>query len=320
MKGRVLITGANGFIGKALCNRMLNENWHVRCAIRSLHAKTEIPSIADILKIKLIGPDTDWSGALAGTNYVVHLAGRVHKNRDIGSDSLSLFRRVNVEGTRRLAQMASLANIRRFVYMSSVKVNGEGRLTPYTEEDIQGPLDPYGISKWEAEKVLNQISEETGMDTVIIRSPLVYGPHVKANFLRLLNMVCRGIPLPVARIKNRRSLIYVENLVDAIVTCIDKPGASGQTYFVSDGEDVSTPELIRRISAAMGRPARLFPFPLFMLKIAGCISDRSVEIDRLLESLMVDSSKIRRELDWHPPFSMDQGLKETAKWYLKKDI
>lgn len=320
MKKHVLITGTNGFIGKALCDRMVSEDYQVRGTVRSLRLKAKIPASVNVSKIKSIGPDTDWSRALAEINYVVHLAGQVHATGNICNDSIALFRRVNVEGTKRLAQEAALANVRRFIFMSSVKVNGEGRSTPYNEDDIQTPQDAYSVSKWEAEKVLNKISDETSMETVIIRSPLVYGPCVKANFLRLLNLVDRGIPLPLASIKNRRSLIYLENLVDAIVTCIKNPRASGQTYFVSDGEDVSTPELIRRMGSVLGKPVRLFPFPPFMLKIAGCISGKLIGIDRLLGSLMVDSSKIRRDLDWKAPFSMNQGLKETAKWYMSKNL
>jgi nucleoside-diphosphate-sugar epimerase len=202
--------------------------------------------------------------------------------------------------------------------MSSVKVNGEGKSTPYHEEDIQQPQDAYSISKWEAEKVLNKISGETRMEIVIIRSPLVYGPRVKANFLRLLEMVDHGIPLPLANVNNQRSLIYLGNLVDAIVTCMKHPKAAGQTFLVSDGNDVSTPELIRHISSLLGRPVKLFPFPPILLKMAGIITGKSVAIDRLLGSLTINSSKIRRELGWQAPFSMEQGLKETTKWYLRK--
>ena len=243
---------------------------------------------------------------------------------------------MNVKGTERLAREAASANVRRFVYMSSVKVNGErtegksrgqrsevrdqGSVSKqfFSEEDVPEPQDPYAVSKWEAEKVLNKISEETGMEIVILRSPLVYGPRVKANFLRLLKVVDRGMPLPLANINNRRSLIYLENLVDAIVACIKNPKAAGQTYLVSDGDDVSTPELIRRMGYALGRPVRLFPFPPILLKMAGIITGKSVAIDRLLRSLTIDCSKIRRELDWQAPFSMDQGLRETAMWYLKR--
>ena len=318
MRKRVLVTGSNGFIGHALIKKMLSENWLVKGTVRSKSYYIEPLTGLDLLPIESVGPNTDWSEPLIGVDCVVHLAARVHIVVNDTHDPLTLFREVNVAGTERLALEAASANVRRFIFMSSVKINGEGRSTPYNERDIQQPQDAYSISKWEAEKIINKIGEQTGMETVIIRSPLVYGPHVKANFSRLLNLVESGLPLPLASVNNRRSLIYIGNLVDAIVACIKNPKASGQTYFVSDGDDVSTPELIRRLGYALERPVRLFPFPLFMLKMVGRFSGKRVEIDRLLGSLMVDSSKIQRDLDWKAPFTMEQGLRETAKWYLKK--
>jgi len=315
---KILVTGANGFIGETLCERLLAEGYQVQGTVRSSDSFATLHSGVSGLKISSIDDKTDWTNALVGVNTIVHLAACVHMLNHTTA-ALSLFRLVNVKGTEQLAREAALANVRRFIYMSSVKVNGEGRSTPYNEDDIQKPQDAYSISKWEAEKVLNKISDETSMETVIIRSPLVYGPRVKANFLRLFELVERGIPLPLASVNNRRSLIYLENLTDAIVTCMKHPKAAGQTYFVSDGEDVSTPKLVRRISSALGKPARLFPFPPILLKMAGIITGKSVAIDRLVSSLMVDSSKIRRDLNWKAPFSMDQGLRETAKWYMKKD-
>ena len=204
--------------------------------------------------------------------------------------------------------------------MSTVKVNGEGRGVPYCEDDIPEPSDPYGISKWEAEKIIKSIADETGMEAVIIRAPMVYGPEVKANFLKLLKAVDRGIPMPVAGVKNKRSMIYLGNLVDSIIACINHPGAAGQTYLVSDGEDVSTPELIRQIAEALGKPARLFYMPMFMLRLAGIITGKSKEIERLTGSLTVDSSKIRKELGWSPPFTLAQGLNQTAEWYIRKSF
>lgn len=316
-KKKVLITGANGFIGRALCVRMLDEGWNVRGTLRHLKKMNSFPTGVNAIQVESIGPDTDWSKALLDVNCVVHLAANFHIMKKTPFDSLTTIHKVNVKGSEHLAREAASANVKRFVYMSSVKVNGEGRSTPYKEEDLQHPQDDYSMSKWVAEKILNKIAKKTDMEIVILRSPLVYGPRVKANFLRLLKVVDYGIPLPLASIKNRRSFIYLENLIDAIVTCIIDSEASGQTYFVSDGEDVSTPELIRRISSALGRPARLFPFPPIFLKMAGIMTGQSVAMDRLLRSLTVDCSKIRRDLNWQAPFSMEQGLKETAKWYLK---
>jgi len=236
---------------------------------------------------------------------------------DRAVDPFPVFRQVNVAGSERLAQTASASGVKRFVYLSTVKVNGEGKAAPYTEKDDPEPIDPYGISKWEAEQILYEISDQTGMEMVVLRPPLVYGPWVKANFLHLLKILDRGIPLPLASINNRRSLIFLGNLLSAIVACINHPKAAGQTFLVSDGEDVSTPDLIRHINSALGSPARLFPFPPVMLKMAGIITGKSVAMDKLLCSLTIDCSKIRRELDWQAPFSMEQGLRETVKWYLK---
>jgi nucleoside-diphosphate-sugar epimerase len=316
----LLVTGANGFIGYKLCEKVLNTGWHVRGTVRPSTYRNNLPSGVDVVPIEEIGPLTDWSKVMSGVDTVVHLAARVQVINDIAADVSDAYGSVNVAGTERLARMVAACGIRRFIYLSTVKVNGEGKPSPYTEKDNPTPIDPYGISKWESEKRLHEIIKHTGLEVVILRPPLVYGPGVKANFLRLLNVVERGIPLPLANINNDNSLIYLENLLDAIVTCVNHPKAAGQTFLVSDGEDVSTPELIRRINSALGRPARLFPFPPVMLKMAGIITGKSVAIDRLLGSLTVDCSKIRRELDWQAPFSMEQGLGETAKWYMKRNI
>jgi nucleoside-diphosphate-sugar epimerase len=317
---KIMVTGADGFIGHALCKKLLADNYAIKGVVRSKNYNYKFPSGIDISQLGSIGPRTDWSEAIIGMDCVVHLAARVHIGVNDTHDPLTLFREVNVAGTERLAREAASANVRRLIFISSVKVNGEGRTAPYNEEDIQQPQDAYSISKWEAEKVLKEISDETGMEMVIIRSPLVYGPQVKANFLRLMELVDRNIPLPLASINNRRSLIYIGNLVDAIITCMQSSKSSGQTYFVSDGDDVSTPDLIRRMAYALERPVRLFPFPLFMLKMAGRFSGKRVEIDRLLGSLTVDSSKIQRDLNWKAPFTMDQGLRETTKWFRRKKV
>jgi len=315
---KVLVTGANGFIGQALCKRMIVEGCQVRGAVRNATQMTPLPSGVETVQVGNIWSETNWSKALNGINGIVHLAARVHVMRENTADPVMAIREVNVNGTTCLAQQALEAGVRRFVYLSSVKVHGEGRATPYNEKDDSGPVDPYAKSKWEAEKILNKIAEETGMEIVILRSPLVYGPRVKANFLRILKVVERGIPLPLASVNNRRSLIYIENLIDAIITGMKHHRAAGQTYLVSDGDDVSTPELIRRISYALGKPTRLFPFPPILLKMAGIITGKFVSMDRLVGSLTIDSSKIRRDLNWQAPFSMEHGLRETARWYNKQ--
>ena len=253
--------------------------------------------------------------ALQGIGAVVHLAARVHVMTDQASDPLQEFRRVNVGWTDQLARSAALQGIRRFVYLSSIKVNGEQTVIPFTEQDPPKPQDPYGVSKWEAEEALARVSAQTGMETVVVRSPLVYGPGVRGNLLQLLNILRRGIPLPLASIRNQRSLVYLGNLVDALARCIQDPRAAGRTYLVSDGEDLSTPELVRRLSVAMRTNVCLWTCPTSLLYWIGQIAGKRAMIDRLVGSLQVNSSKIRTELDWHPPFTVDAGLSETAAWF-----
>ena len=234
---------------------------------------------------------------------------------DPAADPLTEFRRVNTEGTAKLARDAAEAGGKRLVFISSIKLNGEETETPYIEESSTHPKDPYGISKWEAEKALRKIEAETGLEVVIVRPTLVYGPGVKANFLNMMKIISKSIPLPLASIQNKRSLIYVENLVDALAVCATHPAAAGQTYLVSDGEDVSTSELISRTAAALGVRARLLPFPVFVMRLFGKLTGRSATVNRLTGSLAVDSSKIRRELGWKPPFTMEEGLQDTAQWF-----
>jgi nucleoside-diphosphate-sugar epimerase len=263
-----------------------------------------------------IGPETNWADALTGIEAVVHLAARVHVLKESARNPLAEFRLVNVAGTERLARMAASAGVRRLVYVSSIKVNGEHTHEfPFTEADTPGPQDAYGLSKWEAELALLKIAAETGLEVVIVRPPLVYGPGAGGNFLRMMDWVNRGFPLPLGSIHNSRSLIYLGNLVDALVTCVVDPRAAGNLFLVSDGEDVSTPDLIRRLAQAIERRPLLIHFPPALLRLAGLLTGKSAEVERLLGSLRVDSSKIRRELRWTPPFSMMQGLRATATWY-----
>lgn len=270
----------------------------------------------EVAPVGSIGPDTDWGAALSGVDTVVHLAARVHVTDETAADPMAAFRQVNVLGTERLARSAAAAGVRRLVFLSSVKVNGEGtRGRAYTEGDAPAPEDGYARSKWEAERGLARIADETGLEVVVLRPPLVYGPGVKANFLALMRAIDRGLPLPLGAIDNRRSLLFVGNLADAVVRCIGHPGAAGKTFLLRDGEDVSTPELIRRLARALERPARLFPFPPALLKLAAGLAGRREAADRLLGSLTVDDSRIRRELGWAPPHGLDQGLRITAAWY-----
>ena len=309
MRSLVLVTGATGFVGTALLTRLIGERqFEVRAAVRPESGKCRA-GVGCVL-VDELAPDTDWEVALNGAKSVVHLSARVHVMRERAADPLVEFRRVNVAGAMKLARQAAAAGVVRFVFLSSVKVNGEQGV--YTESAPSAPVDPYGISKSEAEVGLRQIAAETGMEVVIIRAPLVYGPGVKANFQALLHAVARGVPLPLGAIHNRRSLVALDNLVDFILTCIKHPAAANETFLVSDGEDLSTTDLIRRLARAMGRPARLLPVPAFVLMAGATMLGKRNVAQRLLESLQVDISKARQLLGWVPPISVDEGLRRAA--------
>jgi len=308
----VLITGATGFVGQALITALRAQQRQVRRALRG----TRTGNVADDSIVGDIGPDTDWRQALQGIDCVVHLAARTHVIDDRSTDPLTLYRRINGEATRRLAQQAAAAGVRRFVFLSSIKVNGESTATSsFTPNDMPQPLDAYGISKREAEDVLRHIGTDTGMEIVILRPPLVYGPGVKGNFLHLLQAIARGTPLPLDSINNRRSLVYIGNLVDALIACMDMPAAAGKTWLISDGEDVSTPALIRKLAAAMDKTPRLLPCPPALLNLSTALLGKHAMAMRLTGSLVVDSSGLQRELGWRPRYSLDQGLNATAQWY-----
>jgi nucleoside-diphosphate-sugar epimerase len=314
---RFLVTGATGFIGRLLCAHLLDENWGVRGTIQvSKDQTTLIPGVEPAV-IEPIDSGTQWRNALAGIDTIIHLAARVHIMNDISSDPLIEFRRVNTEGTKRLANEAVRTGVKRMVFVSSIKVNGEEASEPYKQNSPPNPSGPYSISKWEAELCLRQIEAETGLEVVVVRPTLVYGPGVKANFLHMMKIIQRGIPLPLASITNKRSLIYSGNFVNALTICAVHPAAAGKTYLVSDGEDVSTPDLIRRVANALGKPARLVRMSPKLLRLAGILTGRSAEVSRITGSLTVDSSNIRRELDWKQPFTMEEGLHETADWFKK---
>jgi UDP-N-acetyl-alpha-D-quinovosamine dehydrogenase len=309
--GIVLVTGASGFVGRALCDTLAASGRRVRRAVRRLDSAP-----AGAVAVGDIGPDTDWSAALEGVDCVVHLAARTHVLRETAPDALAAYRRTNVAGTERLARAAAARGVRRLVYLSSVKVNGERTgERPYREEDVPRPEDAYGVSKAEAERALAGIAAETSLPITVLRPPLVYGPGVKGNFLRLMRLVARGAPLPLGAIDNRRSFIYLGNLVDATVQALDAPRAAGKTYLAADGEDLSTPGLVRALASALGVKPRLVPFPLLPLRIAAALAGRGADFARLAGSLQVDNARIRRELDWRPRYTPAQGLAETARWY-----
>jgi len=308
----VLITGANGFVGRALCAEVLRCGHSVRGALRQNNGRSALMEEVESVVVGTINATTDWTVALVDCAVVVHLAARVHVMNDKASDPLAEFREVNTEGALNLARQAVLAGVKRFVFISTIKVNGEGREVPYRETDAAAPEDAYAISKWEAEQGLWQIAADTGLEVVILRPPLVYGPGVKANFKRLLRTVARGWPLPLGAIRNRRSLLYLGNFVDAIRLCVEHPAAAGQIFLLDDGEAVSTPELINALARAMGQQARLLAVPVGVLKFVGALLGKHAAVARLTGSLYVDSSAIRTRLGWVPPFSMEAGLAATA--------
>lgn len=315
LPGLILVTGATGFIGARLCADLLACGASVRAPVRRPGALAPQPGLQTFAIEDLISSPIDqrW---MAGVNAVIHLAGFAHRFKgDSGTDADSI-QRINVDATAMLARAAAQEGVRRFVYVSSIKVNGENSGSgSYGAGDTPQPRDEYGRSKLAAETALRRIAAESGMEAVIVRPPLVYGPGVKANFLRLLKAVDRGLPLPFASLKNRRSLVHVGNFADALIACACHPAAAGKTYLVCDGEEVSTAELIRRIAGALGRQARLFPFPVTLLRLAARAAGKLAEVERLTGNLVLDSGPIRKDLAWHPPFSMKQGLAETAEWF-----
>lgn len=316
---RVLVTGANGFVGSALCARLASGDMEVAGAVRKDHGSLVCASGARPVVMGDLGSQTDWRAALAGMDCVVHLAARVHVMHELQGDPLAAFRAVNTFGTERLAIQAAAAGVRRFVYVSTIKVNGEHtRDKPFTEQDQPQPSDPYAISKWEAEQTLHKIAARTGLEVVVVRPPLVYGPGVKGNLLSLMRLVHKGVPLPLGRCDNQRSLLSLDNFVDFLATCIDHSDCPGQTFVLSDGEDLSTPGLIRHLAAAMGRPARLLLVPPTWLKFATSLLGKPGVYQRLCCSLQVDSSHARRALGWSPPQTVDAGLAATARAFLRQ--
>jgi UDP-glucose 4-epimerase len=306
---KVLVTGATGFVGSALRARLAASGVEVVPAVRSMSGLPHEVAVGNL------DASTDWQSALTGCDAVVHLAARVHVMDDTAHNPLALYRATNLDATLNLARQAAQAGVKRFVFISTIKVNGEGRDAPYRETDVPAPEDAYAISKWEAEQGLQRIAADTGLEVVILRPPLVYGPGVGANFLRLMQTVQKGWPLPLGAVRNRRSLLYLGNFVDAIRLCVEHPAAAGQTFLLDDGEAVSTPQLIRALARAMGRPARLLPVPVGVLELAGTLLGRREAVARLTGSLFVDGSAIRSRLGWVPPYTLEQGLAETvADW------
>ncbi len=324
----ILLTGSTGFVGSALAWALLARGHGVRCAVRSVEPSTQLGVSKHSVAVDDITAVTNWSAALAGVDCVIHCAARAHVMHETELAALAAYRAVNVQGTRRLAEQAVASGVRRLVFLSSVKVNGEttdGLPSPFgspwavgpssgagTDKDA-APEDPYGLSKWEAEQALWEVFAKTGLEVVVVRPPLVYGPGVEGNLVRLLKLVRSGVPLPFGAVQNKRSLIGLDNLVDLLIRCIDHPEAAGQTFLVSDGEDLSTPDLLRQMAAAMGRSARLFPVPVSLLRLAGSALGRRAEIDRLVGSLQIDSHHTRQVLGWTPPVSVQDGIRRMVQ-------
>ncbi len=311
----ILLTGANGFIGRAVAAVLKSRRMDYRAAVRSQGSSAEI-GIGDI------DGATDWSDALRGISCVIHTAARVHVLRDSSPDPLAQYRVVNLDGTMNLARQAAAMSVKRFVFLSSIKVNGEKTCSgrPFTARDEPHPADAYAISKFEAEEGLRQLASDCGIEAVVIRPPMVYGPGVKGNFARLLDWVERGLPLPFGSVDNRRSLVALDNLVDLILTCVEHPVAADRTWLVSDGEDLSTPALLRRLGDALGSNARLVPVPSGLLKVAAAIMGRRDEAGRLLESLQVDILPTRELLGWKPPVSVEEGLQSVTRDFLSRRL
>lgn len=314
---KILVTGANGFIGRALCRALLFNKFSVRARVRTLQKQNELLSfLEDTSHLLQCVVENDLTKLTQGMDTVVHLAARVHMMRDKAQDPLTEYRRANVILTENLARAAAAAGVRCFIYLSSIKVNGEFTLPnhPFTESDPPHPQDFYAQSKWEAEQKLLQIANETAMRVIIVRCPLVYGAGVQANFQKLIMAIQKNWPLPFGAINNRRSLIYVGNLVDAIIACIrNNTIKTHQVFLISDGDDVATPELIKRIAFVLNKSARLWTIPCVLLRFLGKITGKERAIDRLLSSLQIDNSKICQILAWKPPYSMKEALQKDFK-------
>lgn len=330
MSALVAVTGATGFIGKAVVRELVSRAFNVRAVMRTVNSGLA-PQDSHITYIAVgeINSYTDWCEALTGVDFVIHCAARAHVMHETEADALAAYRAVNVQGTRRLAVQAAAAGVRRFVFLSSIGVNGvftdelprglkaprnDGSGSPgFARDDAVNPIEDYAISKWEAEQALWEVSAKTGLEVVVVRPPLVYGPVAKGNLARLLKLVCSGVPLPFGTVQNKRSLIGLDNLVDLLIRCVGHPAAAGQTFLVSDGEDLSTPDLLRHMAAAMCRSARLFPVPVSLLRLTGSFLGKRAEINRLVGSLQIDSSHTRQVLGWAPPVSIEEGIRRMVR-------
>lgn len=311
---KILVTGSTGFVGRRFM--ACAEERATMIALPSAHdRRAHEDHRRKSTHLGALSPDTDWSPAVKAIDAVLHLAARVHIMRDEDPDPIAAFRHINTAGTLNLARQAAAAGVRRFVFVSSVKVNGESTAPgrAFRHDDVPRPEDAYGVSKREAEDGLRELAAATGMEVVIVRPPLVYGPGVKANFAALVRAVQRGLPLPLGAVThNRRSFVALDNLVDLLITCLEHPAAANQTVLASDGEDLSTADLLQRLGRALGRPVRLLPVPPPLLRFAASVLGKGDEAQRLLSNLQVDITHTRETLGWRPPITVDEGLRRTV--------
>jgi nucleoside-diphosphate-sugar epimerase len=320
MVERVLVTGANGFVGRFVCRKLIASGFQPIAGVRDLgtwpELHREIPGLCEVSVLGDLSAIPDLRNSLPGTSVIVHLAARVHIMTESAADPLQEFRRVNVNGTRSIALAAAAAGVRRLVFASTVKIHGESTsANPFCEQTPSNPQDPYAISKWEAEETLRTVSRETGLEVVVVRPPLVYGPGVRGNFLRLIELVDRAVPLPWPKRANCRSMIGVDNLADFLVRCVADQKAAGQSFLVKDSEDVSTRELMTRLARLLNRPDRLVRFPESLIRLAAKFVSRQDTFNRLFDSLVIDSTHAQQLLEWSPPRTIDEGLAATVRWY-----
>jgi len=307
---RILVTGATGFVGQRVCQLLESLGAEVVKTSRS-HS-----SQPNTFQVSALGPNTNWLEALQGCTAVVHLAARVHVMNDTAADPLFEFRQANTLGTLQLARQAVQCGVKRLVFVSSIKVNGEAG--DFTANSTPSPIDPYGISKFEAEQQLLEFSQQSGLQVVIVRPPLVYGPGVKANFLKLLGVVAKGVPLPFGAVNNKRSLVFVGNLASAIAACVQHPSAAGRSYLVSDNADVSTAQLVREIANAFRRKPNLVNISPRLIEALAALLGKRAAAQRLLGNLTASPKALCEELNWTPPYTMQAGMKETADWYMQQ--
>lgn len=314
----IAVTGATGFVGSAIVRHLVDTpSYRVRVAVRRDYPQAD--TRIEVVRVGDLSPHNQWQALVAGCDVVVHCAARVHVLHETAADAEAHYMRDNVAATLNLAEHAAKAGVKRFIFISSIKVNGEHSPLglPFKADDYARPLDPYGASKRDAEQGLRELAGRTAMEVVIVRPVLVYGPGVKANFLNMMRWLDKGIPLPLGAIDNRRSLVALANLVDLVVRCIDHPRAANQTFLVSDGHDLSTTQLLQRMAKALGKPARLLPVPVWLLAGLATLLGKRAFSQRLCSSLQVDIDKTRTLLDWTPPVGIDQAMSETAAYYLE---